>query len=88
MPSTSSSISSIFCGSNNGFALTISYFVTNSQGTSPYSLSTTLLCAGVPNDTLSITYTYVLNIITLSWAVVSNNGAAILGYQVRRYLTN
>jgi hypothetical protein len=88
LPSTTKTTSSIQCYLSDSTQLLISYSVTDSDITSSFSSSVTLLCAGLPNAITSLSYTSVLKKVTLSWTSVDGNGNLLEGYRVKRYLTS
>jgi len=53
----------------------------NSYGYSAYSSTTSLLCAYIPDPTLSITTTNTNNLVSISWTDPVANGLAISSYR-------
>jgi len=53
----------------------------NSYGYSAYSSTTSLLCAYIPDPTLSITTTNTNNLVSISWTDPIANGLAISSYR-------
>lgn len=86
LPSRSSTSASIFCNKVDGTVLTISYKVSIDSTSSEYSSPVSLLCAGLPGNTSSISHSNVLRALTITWPKPLENGSPIQGYRVKRFL--